>query len=91
MNLVDALAVEIGPRTAGSAAAARAADTIADAFSDLGLEPRFQEFELVAYEADEPELTVEGERWDAGPCGYAHAFDGEGTVKRIGESPAPVG
>ena len=91
MNLVDALAVEIGPRTAGSAAAARAADTVADAFSDLGLEPRFQEFELVAYEADEPELTVEGERWDAGPCGYAHAFDGEGTVKRIGDSPAPVG
>ena len=91
MNLVDALAVEIGPRTAGSAAAARAADTVADAFNDLGLEPRFQEFELVAYEADEPELTVEGERWDAGPCGYAHAFDGEGTVKRIGDSPAPVG
>jgi hypothetical protein len=91
VNLVEALALGVGPRTAGSEAAGRAADTVADAFRELGLEPRFQEFELVAYEADEPELVVEGERWDAGPCGYAHAFDGEGTVRRIGESPAPVG
>jgi hypothetical protein len=91
VNLVEALALGVGPRTAGSEAAARASDTVADAFRELGLEPRFQEFELVGYDADEPELVVEGERWDAGPCGYAHAFDGEGTVKRIGESPAPVG
>jgi hypothetical protein len=91
VNLVEALAVGVGPRTAGSDAAARAADTVADAFRELGLEPSFQEFELVGYDADEPELVVEGERWDAGPCGYAHPFDGEGTVKRIGESPAPVG
>jgi Iap family predicted aminopeptidase len=55
------------------------------------LEPRFQEFELLAYDADEPELEIEGERWPAGPCMYAHSFDGEGTVRRIGESPAPVG
>ena len=52
---------------------------------------RFQEFQLVGYEADEPKLEVEGERWDAGPCMYAHDFDGEGTVKRIGASKAPVG
>ncbi len=91
MNLIEALAGEIGPRTAGSDAAARAADTVADAFRELGLEPRFQEFDLVGYEADEPELEVEGERWDAGPCMYAHAFDGEGTIRRIGESNAPVG
>jgi aminopeptidase YwaD len=91
VNLVEALSVGIGPRTAGSDAASRAADTVAEAFRELGLEPRFQEFELVGYEADEPLLEVEGERWDAGPCMYAHAFDGEGTVKRIGESPAPVG
>ncbi len=91
MNLVEALAVDVGPRPAGSDAAARAADTVAGAFRELGLEPRFQEFDLVAYDADEPELEVDGERWDAGPCMYAHPFDGEGTVKRIGASPAPVG
>jgi hypothetical protein len=90
-DLISALAVDIGPRTAGSDAAGRAADTVADAFRDVGLEPRFQEFELLAYDADEPELEVEGERWPAGPCIYAHPFDGEGTIRRIGESPAPVG
>ncbi|HEU5363641.1 MAG TPA: M28 family metallopeptidase [Gaiellaceae bacterium] len=91
MNLVEALAVDVGPRPAGSAAAARAADVVAEAFRELGLEPRFQEFDLVGYETDEPELEVEGERWPAGPCMYAHDFDGRGTVKRIGSSPAPVG
>jgi Peptidase family M28 len=91
VNLVEALAVDVGPRPAGSAAASRAADVVADAFRELGLEPRFQEFELLGYDADEPEFEVEGERWDAGPCMYAHAFDGEGTVHRIGSSAAPVG
>ena len=91
MNLVEALAVGVGPRPAGSAEASRAADVVADAFRELGLEPRFQEFELVGYEADEPLLEVEGERWDAGPCMYAHPFAGEGTIRRIGESSAPVG
>ena len=91
MNLVEALAVGIGPRTAGSAEASRAADVVAEAFRALGLEPRFQEFELLGYDADEPELEVAGERWPAGPCMYSHAFDGEGTVRRIGTSPAPVG
>jgi len=91
VNLVEALAGGVGPRTAGSDSAARAADVVADAFRELGLEPRFQEFELVGYDADEPELEVEGERWPAGPCMYAHSFDGEGTVRRIGSSPAPVG
>ena len=91
MNLVEALALGVGPRMAGSDASSRAADTVAEAFRELGLETRFQEFDLVGYEADEPELVVEGETWPAGPCMYAHPFDGEGTVKRIGESPAPVG
>jgi hypothetical protein len=91
VNLIDALSVDVGPRPAGSDAATRAADTVADAFRELGLETRFQEFDLVGYEADEPTLEVEGERWAAGPCMYAHPFDGEGTVKRIGESAAPVG
>jgi hypothetical protein len=91
VNLIEALAVGVGPRPAGSDAAARAADTVADAFRDLGLEPRFQEFVLVGYEADEPLLEVDGELWPAGPCMYAHPFDGEGTIKRIGKSAAPVG
>jgi aminopeptidase YwaD len=91
VNLVEALSVEIGPRPAGSDAASHAADVVADAFRELGLEPRFQEFDLVGYEADEPLLEVEGERWPAGPCQYAHPFDGEGTIRRIGSSPAPVG
>lgn len=91
MNLVEALAVDIGPRPAGSAEAGRAADTVADAFRDLGLEPRFQEFELLAYEADEPELEVEGERWAAGPCMYAHPANVEGEARRIGEQAGPVG
>ena len=91
MNLIDALAVDVGPRPAGSDAAARAAETVAGAFRELGLEPRFQEFDLVAYDADEPELEIDGEHWDAGPCMYAHPFDGEGTLKCIGASPAPIG
>lgn len=90
MNLVDALAVGVGPRVAVSAEAARAADVVAAAFRELGLEPRFQEFDLLGYEADEPELEVDGERWPAGPCVYAHPFDGDGTVKRIGASPGPI-
>jgi len=91
MNLIEALAVGIGPRTAGSNEAARAADVVADAFRELGLEPRFQEFDLVGYEADEPELEVEGEVWPVGPCMYAHSFEGKGTVRRIGASPNPIG
>jgi hypothetical protein len=91
VNLIEALSVGVGPRPAGSDEAARAAGTVAEAFRELGLEVRFQEFPLLAYEADEPALDVEGERWDAGPCMYTHPFDGEGTVKRIGESAAPVG
>jgi hypothetical protein len=91
VNLIEALAGGVGARTAGSDAAARASKTVADAFRALGLEPRFQEFEILGYEADEPELEVEGERWAAGPCMYAHAFDGEGMVRRIGEQSAPVG
>ena len=56
-----------------------------------GSQPRFQEFHLLGYEADEPELEVEGEPWTPGPCMYAHSFAGEGTVRRIGASPSPIG
>jgi hypothetical protein len=91
MDLIEGLAGRIGPRTAGSEAAARAADAVATAFRELGLDVRFQEFQLLGYDADEPLLEVEGERWAAGPCMYSHDFDGEGTVRRIGTSSAPVG
>jgi hypothetical protein len=91
VNLVEALAAGVGPRMAGSDASARAANLIADAFRDVGLEPRFQEFDLLGYEPDEPYVEVDGERWPAGPCGYGASFDGEGTVRKIGEGPAPVG
>jgi hypothetical protein len=91
MDLVEGLAGGIGPRTAGSEAAAQAADTVADSFRALGLDVWFQEFQLLGYDADEPLLEVEGERWTAGPCMYSHDFDGEGTVLRIGTSSAPVG
>jgi Iap family predicted aminopeptidase len=91
VNLVDALASGVGPRVAGSQAAREAADVVAAAFRELGLEPRFQEFDLLAYEPEPPWLEVEGEEWPAGPCMYSAAADVEGTVRRIGESSAPVG
>jgi Iap family predicted aminopeptidase len=91
VNLVETLAVGVGPRLAGSPESAQAADAVAQAFRELGLEPRFQEFDLLAYAPDEPQLEVEGEAWPAGPCMYAHSADVEGRVRRIGEGPAPVG
>jgi Iap family predicted aminopeptidase len=91
VNLVEALAVGVGPRLAGSPETERAADAVAEAFRELGLEPRFQEFDLLAYVPEQPRLEVEGEEWPAGPCMYAHPGEVEGRVRRIGESPAPVG
>jgi Peptidase family M28 len=88
MDLVEALAAGIGPRIAGSDESSRAADTVADGFRELGLEPRFQEFQFLGYDAEEPQLEIAGERWTAGPCLYAHptACGGvEGTVRRIGK------
>ena len=86
MNLLRVLGEEIGVRTAGSAEAERAAEAVAEAFRELRLEPRFDEFPLLAYEPEEPQLEVDGERWDAGPCVYAHPTDGlvEGAVREIG-------
>jgi hypothetical protein len=88
VSLVETLAVSIGVRTAGSPAAARAAEAVADAFRSAGLEPRFQEFPLLGYDAEEPELEIDGERWSAGPCMYAHPTDGvvEGRVRHVGTS-----
>ena len=86
MDLIETLGSAIGVRTAGSPEAARAADAVADALRELGLEPRLQEFSLLGYDPEEPELEVDGERWDAGPCMYAHPTDGpvEGRVRHLG-------
>jgi hypothetical protein len=89
-NLIEELGSRIGPRTAGSPAAAEAAEAIAEALRGLGLEPRFQEFPLLGYEAGEPELEIDGELWAAGPCVYAHPTpeDGiEGRIRKIGDQP----
>jgi aminopeptidase YwaD len=86
VGLIETLGSGIGVRTAGSDAAARAADAVAEAFRELGLEPRFQEFSLLGYDPEEPELEVDGEPWEAGPCMYAHPTDGvvERRIRRIG-------
>jgi aminopeptidase YwaD len=86
VNLVEALGVDVGVRMAGTPEAGRAADVVAAALREAGLEPGFHEFDLLAYEPDEPLLEIEGERWDAGPCMYATPTDGtvEGRVRRLG-------
>jgi Iap family predicted aminopeptidase len=86
VNLLERLGVEIGVRQVGTPAADESAEAIASALRDVGLEPRFHEFSLLGYEAEEPLLEIEGERWDAGPCVYATPTDGvlEGTIRRLG-------
>jgi hypothetical protein len=90
-DLVRTLAEEIGVRQCGTPAAARAAEAVAAAFRELGLEPRFQEFPLLRYDAEEPELWVDGERWSAGPCMYAHPGVCEGTVEALSDGLWGVG
>ena len=84
MNLIDVLAGEIGPRLAGSNASARAAEAVAQAFRELGLEPRLQEFPFLAYDPDEPQLDVNDEHWAAGPAMYSQPAAVDGIVRRIG-------
>ncbi len=94
MNLIRTLGEEVGVRTAGSPETMEAAERIAEAFRELGLEPRFEDFTLLAYEAEEPELTIDGERWDAGPCVYSHPTPPSGvrgTLRRIGEQSGLAG
>lgn len=91
MNLVDTLSGTIGVRTAGSDEAARAAEAVAEAFRELGLEPRFQEFPLLGYEPEEPELEIDGERWPAGPCLYAQSGEVEGEIQRLSDGIWAVG
>jgi aminopeptidase YwaD len=91
VNLVETLGAEIGVRTAGSAEAESAAEAIAESFRELGLEPRFQRFDFLGYDPDEPELEIDGEPWDAGPSVYSPPTpDGgaEGTVRYLGDYPA---
>jgi hypothetical protein len=83
MNLLETLGVQIGERMAGSPAAAASAEHIASAFRDLGLEPRFQEFQFLGYEPEEPELEIDGEPWPAGPMAYAPPTPPEGVEGRI--------
>jgi len=93
VSLLEALGVEIGPRRKGTAEAARAAEAVAAAFRALGLEPRFQEFPFLGYEAEEPELELDGEPVAAGPCEYAQSTppDGvAGVLRRYGELPGDI-
>jgi hypothetical protein len=91
VELLRTLSVEIGVRRCGTPEAERAAHAVADAFAALGLEPRFQEFPLLGYEAEEPLLEVDGERWEAGPCMYAHPGEVEGEVRRLSDGIFAIG
>jgi hypothetical protein len=91
VNLVEILSVDIGVRQCGTDAAARAADAIADAFRSLGLDPRLQEFSLLRFDAEEPELWIDGEPWPAGPCMYANPGECEGDVRRLSDGIWAVG
>ncbi len=87
MDLLEALGVDIGVRQCGTSESMRAADAIAAAFRELGLEPRFQEFEFVGYEPEESALSVEGEPWAVGPAMYSASTPTEGvegTVRYLG-------
>ena len=84
-DLLRTLAEEIGVRQCGTEAAARAAEAIAAAFRELGLDPVFQEFPILRYDAEEPELWIDGERWHAGPCMYAHPGVCEGEVEALSD------
>jgi hypothetical protein len=90
-GLLVTLAREIGVRQCGTERAVAAANAVADGFRELGLEPRFQEFPLLRYDAEEPELWVSGERWPAGPCMYAHPGVCEGPVERLSDGCWAVG
>jgi Peptidase family M28 len=83
VNLLETLGVQIGERMAGSPEAAASAEQIASAFRELELEPRFQEFQFLGYETDDPELEIEGETWPAGPMAYAPPTPPEGVEGRI--------
>jgi len=80
VNLLEVLGVEIGPRRKGTPEASRAAEAVAAAFGELGLDARFQEFPFVGYEVEEPELELDGGPVAAGPCEYAQSTGPEGVT-----------
>lgn len=87
MNLLQTLGVEIGVRQCGTPEAERASTAVAEAFRELGLEPRFQEFQFLGYETEEPALSVDGEPWAVGPAMYSASTPAEGvegTVRHLG-------
>jgi len=93
VSLLEALGVEIGPRRKGTPEAARAAKAVAAAFRAVGLEPRFQEFPLLGYDAEEPALELDGEPVAAGPCEYAQSTPPEGVagvLRRYGDLPGDI-
>ena len=90
-GLLRTLSEEIGVRRCGTEAAARAAAAVATAFRELGLEPVFQEFPFLRYDPEEPELWVDGERWRAGPCMYAHPGVCEGEIEVLSDGLWGVG
>jgi hypothetical protein len=90
-GLLHTLAEEIGVRQCGTEAAERAAHAIAASFRELGLEPEFQEFPLLRYDAEEPELWVDGELWRVGPCLYAHPGECEGEIELLSDGLWGVG
>ena len=80
VNLLEVLGVEIGPRRKGTPEASRAAEAVAAAFGELGLDARFQEFPFVGYEVEEPQLELDGGPVAAGPCEYAQSTGPEGVT-----------
>jgi aminopeptidase YwaD len=84
-SLLETLAARIGVRTAGSPEAHAAADAVARSLRDLGLEPHFQEFRFLGFRPEVPELTIDGARWEAGPCLYAPSAEVAGPIRFVGE------
>jgi aminopeptidase YwaD len=83
-SLITELGSAIGPRIAGSAESARAAQAVAAAMNATGLDVRFQEFEFLGYAPAEPTLEIDGTRWEAGPSLYSRAATIEGEVQFVG-------
>jgi aminopeptidase YwaD len=62
---IDQLAVEIGPRAAGSAEEQAAADYIEQQLSSFGYEVEQQEFEIASFVSDRSTVTAEGNEYEA--------------------------
>jgi hypothetical protein len=70
-EVVIRLAGEVGPRVAGSSRERTAADLIADEFAARGLQPRFERFRFVGWEAAAPpalKIRIGDGSWQTIPC-----------------------